>query len=245
MALQGKLPAEALDMIDFSVPRQEDPFEIDLSCLPSVHKTDSWEPLACFAHQTTVGESFAMSASNLSDQESYAMLAGASSMHESRESRSCRTDSRPVSHCDEEDAKPSVSKTSSSKSAHHSSGKSDSEVKKKDRTSSGSRSHSSQRHSRTSQGGMGSCRSKSLKAYRSSSRSRSPQVEDVQGNTPLNIKGCINIKAKGQVQSLDQVHTQVQCRGQNQSSVIQGSLGKSYEEKEIRLFDIGFKVKVS
>ena len=52
---------------------------------------------------------------------------------------------------DEEDAKPSVSKTSSSKSADHSSGKTYSEVEKKNRTASGSRSHSSQRHSRTSQ----------------------------------------------------------------------------------------------
>ena len=126
MALRGKLPAEALEMIDFSVPRQEDPFEIDLSCLPSVPKTNSLEPLVSFAHQTEarqsrsqVGESYAMSAPNLSDQESSAWLAGTSSMHESQESRSCRTDSRPVSHCDEEDAKPSVSKTFSSKSAIH------------------------------------------------------------------------------------------------------------------------------
>ena len=36
LALRGKLPAEALEMIDFSVPRQEDPFDIDLSCLPAV-----------------------------------------------------------------------------------------------------------------------------------------------------------------------------------------------------------------
>ena len=175
LALRGKLPAEALEMIDFSVPRQEDPFDIDLSCLP---KTNSWEPLVSFAHQTAarqsryqVGESFAMSASNLADQESSAILPCASSMHESQESRSCRTDSRPVSHCDEEDAaKPSVSKTSSSKSANHSSRKSDSEVEKKNRTASGSR---SQRHSRSSQGGMGSCRSKSPKAPRSSPRSPS------------------------------------------------------------------------
>ena len=48
LALWGKLPAEALEMIDFSVPRQEDPFEIDLSCLPSVPKTDSWESLVSF-----------------------------------------------------------------------------------------------------------------------------------------------------------------------------------------------------
>ena len=181
LALRGKLPAEALEMIDFSVPRQEDPFDIDLSCLPAVPKTNSWEPLVSFAHQTAarqsryqVGESFAMSASNLADQESSAILACASSMHESQESRSCRTDSRPVSHSEEEDAKPSMSKTSSSKSANHSSGKSDAEVEKKNRTASGSMSHSSQRHSRTSQGGVGSCRSKSPKAYRSSSRSRSP-----------------------------------------------------------------------
>ena len=181
LALRGKLSAEALEMIDFSVPRQEDPFDIDLSCLPAVPKTNSWEPLVSFAHQAAarqsryqVGESVAMSASHFAEQESSPKLAGASSMHESQESRSCRTDSRPVSHCDEKDAKPSVSKTSSSKSANHSSRSSDSEVEKKNRTSSGSRSHSSQRHSRTSQGGMGSCRSKSPKAQRSSSRSRSP-----------------------------------------------------------------------
>ena len=178
LALRGKLPAEALEMIDFSVPRQEDPFNIDLSCLPAVPKTNSWEPLVSFAHQTAarqsryqVGESFATSASHFAEQESSPKLAGASSMHESQESRSCRTGSRPVSHCDEEVAKPSVSKTSSSKSANHSSRKSDAEVEKKNRTASGSR---SQRHSRTSQGGVGSCRSKSPKAYRSSSRSRSP-----------------------------------------------------------------------
>ena len=50
LALRGKLPAEALDMIDFSVPRQEDPFDVDLSCLPAVPKTNSWEPLVSFAH---------------------------------------------------------------------------------------------------------------------------------------------------------------------------------------------------
>ena len=77
LALLGKLSAEALDMIDFSVSRQEDPFEIDLSCLPLVPKTDSWEPLVSFAHQTAarqsrsqVGESFAMSASHFAEQES-------------------------------------------------------------------------------------------------------------------------------------------------------------------------------
>ena len=171
LALRGKLPAEALEMIDFSVPRQEDPFDIDLSCLPAVPKTNSWEPLVSFAHQTTARQSKYQVREK---QESSPKLAGASSMHESQESRSCRTDSRPVSHCDEEDAKPSVSKTSSSKSANHSSRSSDSEVEKKNRTAPGSSSHSSQRHSRTSQGGMGSCRSKSPKAYSSSSRSRSP-----------------------------------------------------------------------
>ena len=181
LALRGKLPAEALEMIDFSVPRQEDPFDIDLSCLPAVPKTNSWEPLVSFAHQAAarqsryqVGESVAMSASHFAEQESSPKLAGASSMHKSQESRSCRTDSRPVSHGDEEDAKPSVSKTSSSKSANHSSRSSDSGVEKKNRTAPGSRSHLSQRHSRTSKGGMGSCRSKSPKVQSSSSRSRSP-----------------------------------------------------------------------
>ena len=176
LALRGKLPAEALEMIDFSVPRQEDPFDIDLSCLPAVPKNNLWEPLVSFAHQTAarqsryqVGESFAMSASHFAEQDTSPKLAGASSMHESRESRSYRTDSRPVSHCDDEDAKPSVSKISSSKSANHSSRSSDSEVEKKNRTASGSRSHS-----RTSQGGMGSGRSTPPKAQMSSSRSRSP-----------------------------------------------------------------------
>ena len=112
-----------------------------------------------------------MSASHFAEQESSPKLAGASSMHESQESSSCRTDSRPVSHHDEEDVKPSGSKMSNSRSAHHSPGKSDSEVEKKNRTASGLKSHSSQRHSRTSQGDMGSCRSKSPKAHSSSSRS--------------------------------------------------------------------------
>ena len=178
LALRGKLPAEALEMIDFSVPRREDLFDIDLSCLPAVPKTNSWEPLVSFAHQTAArqsryqdGERFAMSASHYAEQETFPKFASAPSMHESQESPSCRTDSRPVSQCDEEDAKPSVSKTSSSKSANHSSGISDAEVEKKNRTASGSR---SQRHSRSSQGGMGSCRSKCPKAHRSSSRSMSP-----------------------------------------------------------------------
>ena len=53
LALRGKLPAEALEMIDFLMPRQENPFEIDPSCLRSVPKTDSWEPLVSYAHQAT------------------------------------------------------------------------------------------------------------------------------------------------------------------------------------------------
>ena len=84
LALLGKLPAEALEMIDFSVQRQEDPFEIDLSCLPSVPENDSWEPEARQS-RSQVGESYAMSASNWADQESSARLAGASSTHESQE----------------------------------------------------------------------------------------------------------------------------------------------------------------
>ena len=50
------------------------------------------------------------------------------------------------------------------------------------------------------------------------------QVEDIHGNTPL--KGRVDVTAKGQVQSLGQGHTQVQCRGLDQSSAIQGSLRK-------------------
>ena len=52
LALRGNLSSEVLDLIDFSVPKLNDPFEIDLHCLPSVPKTDSWEPLVSFAHQT-------------------------------------------------------------------------------------------------------------------------------------------------------------------------------------------------
>ena len=51
LALRGNLSLEVLDLIDFSVPKQ-DPFDIDLRCLPSVPKTDSWEPLVSFAHQS-------------------------------------------------------------------------------------------------------------------------------------------------------------------------------------------------
>ena len=51
LAFRGNLSSEVLDLIDFSVPKQ-DPFDIDLRCLPSVPKTDSWEPLVSFAHQS-------------------------------------------------------------------------------------------------------------------------------------------------------------------------------------------------
>ena len=51
LALRGNLSSEVLDLIDFSVPKQ-DPFDINLRCLPSVPKTDSWEPLVSFAHQS-------------------------------------------------------------------------------------------------------------------------------------------------------------------------------------------------
>ena len=36
LAVRGNLSSEALEMIDFSVPRPDNPFDIDLSCLPSV-----------------------------------------------------------------------------------------------------------------------------------------------------------------------------------------------------------------
>ena len=52
LALRGNLSSEIVDLIDFSVPKLNDPFDIDLHCLPSVPKTDSWEPLVSFAHQT-------------------------------------------------------------------------------------------------------------------------------------------------------------------------------------------------
>ena len=55
------------------------------------------------------------------------------------------------------------------------------------------------------------------------------QVEDIHGNTPL--KRRVDVTAKGQVQSLGQDHTQVQCRGQDQSSAIQGRLRKKLRRK--------------
>ena len=54
------------------------------------------------------------------------------------------------------------------------------------------------------------------------------QAEGIQGTTPL--KGCIDVTAKGQVQSLG--HTQVQCQGQDQLSAIQGSLRKKLRRKK-------------
>ena len=36
LALRGNLSSEVVDLIDFSVPKLNDPFEIDLHCLPSV-----------------------------------------------------------------------------------------------------------------------------------------------------------------------------------------------------------------
>ena len=51
LALRGNVSSEVLDLIDFSVPKQ-DPFDIDLRCLPSVPKTESWEQLVSFAHQS-------------------------------------------------------------------------------------------------------------------------------------------------------------------------------------------------
>ena len=236
LALWGKLPAEALEMIDFSVPRQKDPFDIDLSCLPPVPKTNSWEPLVSFAHQTAarqsryqVGESFAMSGSHFAEQESSPKLADASSMHKSQESRFCRTDSRPVNHYDEEDAKPSVSKTSSSKSADHSSRKTYSEVEKKEqnciRVEDTFKSEAFQNITE-----VWGLVDPNLPRHRVLPQGQGHrQVEDIQGNTTL--KGRVDVTGKGQVQSLGQGHTQVQCRGQDQSSVIQGSLRKMVRRK--------------
>ena len=51
LALRGNLSSKVLDLIDFSVPKQ-DPFDRDIRCLPSLPKIDSWEPLVSFAHQS-------------------------------------------------------------------------------------------------------------------------------------------------------------------------------------------------
>ena len=43
MALRYDISPDVLDQIDFSVPGMDDPFGIDLECLPAVPKTSSWE----------------------------------------------------------------------------------------------------------------------------------------------------------------------------------------------------------
>lgn len=50
LALRANLSSEALNISDCS---KADPFDIDIGCLPSVPKTDSWEPLVSFTHQST------------------------------------------------------------------------------------------------------------------------------------------------------------------------------------------------
>ena len=51
LALRGNISQDILDNIDFSVPRQPDPFDIDIESLPPVPKTNSWEPLLSFNQQ--------------------------------------------------------------------------------------------------------------------------------------------------------------------------------------------------
>ena len=52
LALRGDISPDVLDQIDFSVPRMDDPFEIDIECLPAVPKTNSWEkPIVSFNKQ--------------------------------------------------------------------------------------------------------------------------------------------------------------------------------------------------
>ena len=52
MALWGDISPDVLDQIDFSVPRMDDPFEIDIKSLPAVPKTNSWEkPMMSFNKQ--------------------------------------------------------------------------------------------------------------------------------------------------------------------------------------------------
>ena len=208
-------------MIDFSVPGQDDPFDIDLSCLPAVPKTDSWEPLVSFAHQITArqsrsqaGESLAMSASHFAEQKSSAMLAGASSMHESQESCSCRTDSRPV-------MRKMLSQLITALENQT--------LKSRKRTElhQGQGHRDIPDHHREVWGLVDP--NFPIKAYRSSSRSRSPSSR--RHSRKHCLKGHIEATAKGQVQSLGQGHTQVQCRGQYQSSAIQGSLRKKLRRK--------------
>ena len=52
LALRGDISPDVLDQIDFSVPRMDDPFEIDIKSLPAVPKTNSWEkPMMSFNKQ--------------------------------------------------------------------------------------------------------------------------------------------------------------------------------------------------
>ena len=84
LALRGNLSSEVVDLIDFSVPRLNDPFEIDLHCLPSVPKTDSWEPLVSFAHQTASRRSRSRSPSKSKTDDWQQPLTFASSRSRSR-----------------------------------------------------------------------------------------------------------------------------------------------------------------
>ena len=54
LALRGNLSEQILDMIDFSDPKSEDPFNFDIESLPSVPKTAVWEPLRTFTEQTSL-----------------------------------------------------------------------------------------------------------------------------------------------------------------------------------------------
>ena len=83
LALRDNLSSEVVDLIDFSVPKLNDPFEIDLHCLPSVPKTDSWEPLVSFAHQTASRRSRSRSPSK-SKTDDWQPLTLASSRSRSR-----------------------------------------------------------------------------------------------------------------------------------------------------------------
>ena len=50
LALRGDISPDVLDQIDFSLPRIDDPF--DLNCLPAVPKTNLWKkPMVSFKKQ--------------------------------------------------------------------------------------------------------------------------------------------------------------------------------------------------
>ena len=50
LALRGDISPDVLDQIDFSLPRIDDPFDLD--CLPAVPKTNLWEkPMVSFKKQ--------------------------------------------------------------------------------------------------------------------------------------------------------------------------------------------------